>query len=840
MNHRIKISIIIFFITTSVLAIPQDKEVTSETKVTEVQMSAAATAKALGWVKDCNDDSVCGGHYFEPSYIVNVPNPELFQGAPVDISASQPAFFTQDSSSILRGDVVLSQPGREITADQMTFFRDEKTKKINRSVLIGNVNFREYGELIIAQKSNLDFINKIYIFNQGVYRFLARDTPTGLANVWGYAKRAISDEPRVLKLSRATYSSCPPDATVWNLWGNKVTLDRNTGRGDVTNAVLFFKKVPVFYSPYFSFSIDKKRKSGFLAAEPSYSNDSGFGIDIPYYFNLAPNYDLTFTPGYFSKRSVLFQGLFRYLTPVNSGKVNISYIPYDRAFADDRKTASVDDPSYRHALEVLKDSHPYRGLIGLENKSSFDEHWRGSLDVNYVTDDYFLQDFGSIDAIDNDQLLNQADIVYESDNWNFLGRLQAFQTLHLITHGKPHDQYKRLPQFNLSGDFPQMWGGIDYRLDSEVVNFAHRDDFYNNAAPPIVAGIRFNVMPSISKQMNWLWGYVIPKIELQATGYGVHDQIKKGASNSVVRLYPMISVDSGSVFARNFNVFRKEYTQTLEPRLFYLLVPMRNQDEVPIFDTYLPAFDFNQLFRTNRFNGIDRVGDANQIALAITTRFIDDSGQERFNAGLGQMFAIRKHQITIDRDNVYAAPSNLDPLKDAKLSPLVGKLQGFINTEFNATLNAAWDPRYQRFNTVDTNLQYTKGPNRVLNLGYHYVIQGDQLLEEKPINFSQIGFSFGWKIWRQWNIIGNLNYSPSRKRAQNYLYGLEYNSCCWALRFASSSDRTIGADNRRTGETKYYLQFFLKGLSNNDFNGLGGAITSQIPGYRDNFAAGGV
>lgn len=808
--------------------------VAAATQVKFDQLSPAETAKALGWIKDKDSCNICGGHYFEPSNIINIPEPQALVDAPMDITAVAPAFFAKHGMSVVQGDVVLRQPGREVFADKVTFLRDDKTGKLTTGVLYGNVKFREYGKLFVADRGDIDFSHKIYSIDHGVYRLLT-NTPTGLENIWGRAKHAVRNAAGVLKLKRATYSACPPDATTWRLWSNNLTLDRNTGRGEATNAVIFLKKIPILYTPYFNFPIDARRKSGFLTPAPSSSKVSGYGINIPYYFNLAPNYDAIFTPTLFTKSGVLFDGLFRYLTPNSVGQIDVSYIPYDRSFVEFRDTAAFTSGSNYNTFRDLKNSASGRGYLSLKNESHFDASWRGSLNVNYATDSYFLQDFNVTAAGEKDQLLNRADVNYSSDRWNFLGRLQIFQTLHQITQQETKDQYMRLPQLNLSGDYPDGFGGLDYRLDSEIINFMYRGNI--EYVPPLATvseGVRFNLMPSVSAPFDWLGANITPKIQLQTTSYGIYDKlttINATADSSITKVYPLFSIDSSAVLKKEISFFSKPYTQTLEPRLFYLLVPARNQDNVPIFDTYLPAFDFNQLFRTNRFSGIDRVGDAHQVALAVTTRFLDEDGQEKLNAGLGQIVVMHKHKVVLGGGNV-----NIDPLRTENLSPLVGKLQYFIHPQVNTTLDMAWDPNCHRLNTVNANLQYIKSADRVVNFWYHYTLHGDQLLQGQPINLSRVGSSVGWKIWQYWRIIGSLNYNASYKRVQNYLYGVEYDSCCWAMRIASSRNFIgIGNSSRSNYDSRYYVQFLLKGLGDSGDNGLGGLVANQVSGYQSKF-----
>jgi LPS-assembly protein len=840
MRHQLGISIISLTIAMSVFAEPHklgvdSAEISSFMPITDNSfLSDSRVAKSLGWIKNCNGDNLCGGCYSESSIIVNDSPVAAFCDIPMNVTASNPAFFTETGVSVVQGDVKLIQPGREIMADRVTFFRDNKTGKIHKSLLVGHVNFRESGKLIVSEQGSLDFFNKIYILHNGAYRLLT-DTPTGLSNVWGRAKHAISSMVGVLQLKQATYTTCQPDNAVWHLRGDEVELNRNTGRGDITHATLYFKKLPVFYLPYFNFPIDKRRQSGFLTPTPTYSKDSGFSVDIPYYFNLAPNYDITITPQIFTNRGLFFGSSFRYLTVTSSGSVNINHILHDSAFIkfrDSKGDAKASSGYHYNSIKALKESKNSRGLLNLRNDSIFNDNWKSSLSVNYATDDYFLQDFSNIAAtVDNDQLLNRADISYTDYHFDFLGRLQVFQTLHPITHKGIQDQYKRLPQINFSGDFPGGLGNLDYGFDSEIVNFMHRDDFYETKSMPITGGSRFNITPCISAPISWLSGYITPRIGLQTTGYNIHDQLDQSAPNSFIRLYPLFSIDSGIVFRRDIEFFHKGYTQTLEPRLFYLLIPNVNQNKIPKFDTYLPAFDFNQLFRINRFSGIDRVGDANQIAVGVTTRFLDEYGQEKFNAGLGQIVSMHKHLV--DLDNNVDASFSLDPLKHQIFSPLVGKMQYTIIPKVNITFNTAWDPSYHHLNTFDANLQYIDGSDRVANFWYRYVIRSDQdPTTEKTIDFSRAGFSTDWRVWQRWHVIGGLSYNIGCKHAQNYLYGLEYSSCCWAMRIVHSRNFIgVDIDNKKNYESKIYLQFLLKGVNNFDYGGLEGLLASQVSGY---------
>lgn len=798
-------------------------------------------AKFLGWVRDPQNCTPCGGTYVDPGNIVSTPNPKGMQETPLNVTSSKHALFTQHGMSVVEGNVTLTQPGREISADCVTFFRDNKTGKLSNGVLVGHVHFHEYGKLIVAEQSNLNFVSEAHTLDNGFYRMLS-STPSGITNIWGRAKHTLRDAVGVLKMQQATYNSCPPDAASWHIWSKRLILDRNTGRGEAFNALFYIKKVPVFYAPYFSFPIDKRRKSGFLFTVPSTSTDSGFTLPLPYYFNLAPNYDATFTPTFYTRRGVMFGGLFNYLTPKSDGSININYIPHDRAFVKKYRDSYLSYP-VGHARSVIQNSSASRGFLKLQHDArSNDGHWKGSLTGNYATDDYFLQDFSSVSSINEDQLFNQAEINYSSYNWFFSSRVQEFQTLHRIDtkagngNSIASDLYKRLPQVDLAGDFPDSPGGLNYHLDSGVVNFVHRDDF--NTYKPVVAGGRFNVGSGVNLPLNWMGTYITPKVQLQATGYSIHDRdpakVVTDPKNNITRVLPIVSVDSGVVFSRDVKFFQNSYVQTLEPRLFYLFVPTTNQDNIPLFDTTLPGLDFSQLFRTNRFSGIDRIGDANQITAALTSRFLDDSGQEKLNAGIGQILSMHNHMVNIDDNPNTLTP--LDPLKKENLSPLVGQLQYFVTPRVSAKAGAAWDPSNQRFRTSNVELQYNDGGERVINFGYNYSKFGDSTKTRPNTDLSRISCSTGWRLWRNWNILGSLDYNVSYKRTQTVLYGLEYDSCCFALRLVRSKTFVGSGDINYAART--YVQFFLKGLGDSTGYKYGwgdqaGGLPGSIAGYND-------
>jgi LPS-assembly protein len=805
-------------------------------------------------------ENTCGGYYLEPEIVAKTINPAPIGASATTITATEPVLLAHDGVSKLSGNVTITQPGRQITTEHALFFRNAATKEISSGTMVGNVNVHESGKIIVAQDGSWDANSNLITLNHSLYRMYS-PSPGRAANIWGRALRATRDEDGVLKLRDATYTTCNPDNNSWKVWGKNITLNKKTGRGSVTHAVLMVHDAPVFYLPYISFAIDKERKSGFLYPEFSNSPTSGFGLSLPYYLNLAPNYDATITPRIYTKRGFFAQGLFRYLTPIHTGTVDVRYIGYDREFSLFRQqmlqTYAI-TPTNDNSLARLRSSGNSRGFFAYRNRSVLNKHWSSNVNFNYVSDDYFFQDFGNAPTNDKDQLLNQFDVAYAGENWSFSALTQAFQTLRPINSQSvtAQEQYRRLPQFDVKGDFPNQKYGLDYQVLGKFVYFDYDHRFDPVTKVLRATGSRTNVIPSVSLPLHWAGGYITPRVQLHSTFYGLKDNlvvpgmgggvIGGTMKDSVSRVLPIVSLDSGMFMSRITKLLRKDYTQTLEPRVFYLFVPDRAQNDIPVFDSSLSSFSFDQLFAVNRFSGYDRVGDASQISVALTTRFLDAyTAEEKVRISVGQMYALRKHRVcmnAVNGDCTLSAMGSGDPLMLNNLSPTVGQLQYNLTPNWSATAEAAWDGNTRKFNNGSLNVRYHKGVNRIVNLGYNFVQNGDPVVNISNLskNLSRVNFSFAWPIKENWNIVGDWNYNLSHDHSQEYFYGLEYQNCCWALRivqhrtFAGTDER-----NNNTFRSATYLQFILKGLGGVGSGDAGAPLTRMIPGYTNNFAGGG-
>lgn len=790
------------------------------------KLSHKDVAHFLGWVSTKKANNLCDGYYKEPAIVLNFPDPGSIRKTKVRITATKPVSYALSGDAVLLGRVTITQPGREIVADKIVLHRDKKTHKLTNGDLTGHVHFREYGRVLIGDSAHINFVQKTFVIHNAIYRMWTV-SPTGKVNLWGRARKILRDKDGVLYLYNATYSTSKPSAKTWQINSKKLRLDRTTGIGTVHNAVFLVQGIPVGIMPYYRFPIDKRRKSGLLYPLFGYSRKTGFDLTLPYYLNLAPNYDATLTPRFIYKRGVLLGGKFRYLTSKSKGELRAAYIFNDRYFKQFKNDSNTPNP----ALARLKNSSNNRGMVSFKDRTHFNSQWSSKLDLNYVSDDYFYRDFGNVPSIINgNQLLNRADLKYESEHWNFLGRVMAFQTLHLITQEPALNQYSRLPQLDLTGDYPNQKYGLDYHFANEFVYFDHARLLATGNR--VVTGGRLNVQPSIGMPYNWAGGYLSPNFQLPMTFYELNDQAS-GTKKSIKRVLPVFDVDGGLTFERALHFFGGDYTQTLEPRLFYLYVPYHNQDNYPLFDTNISTFSFDSLFRTNRFSGIDRFGDANQVSVGLTSRFIDaNTGEEKIRASIGQTFAFQKHRVCI------AGNCNADPLVKDNFSPLVGELKYYLNKAWNVTGTGAYDFANKRLNNAGVTFQYRYTTNGVANFGYNYLYDGDTY-NKRAVDLNRLDLSLAWPVTRNWRLLGDWNYNISSHSPNAYVLGVEYNSCSWAMRLVSGNFFTGYSDDQRSlYDHRVYVQFMLKGLGNIGSSGVGSLLTSRIPGFNDMFKTG--
>ena len=593
----------------------------------------------------------------------------------------------------------------------------------------------------------------------------------------GDAKVILFEGQDKKRLINARYTTCEPGVDDWYIKAKEIQLDDYTQSGTAKNAFIEFKGLPLLYTPWMKFSFNNERKSGLLAPTIGSTTRSGFETTIPYYINIAPDMDATVGARYLSRRGLQWQGEFRYLGESYSGVDSIEYLDNDSQ----------------------NDSRRY--YANFSHSHSFDNSWSAGFNLEKVSDDEFFADMSTrIISTSRVNLPQEGRLDYVGDVWRFNALVQKYQTLDNLSF-----PYQRLPQLTLTAD--KDWNYVTTNLYSEYAYFER-----NERAPLAATGNRLTVYPSISAPFTQPYGFVTPKLGVHGTYYNLKNNnfVVSGSNvsnNSDSRTLPILSVDSGLYFERDFGIVKNNYTQTLEPRMFYVYIPNKDQSQLPVFDSALSDLNLTTLFSENQFTGNDRVNNANQLSLALTTRMIDrDTGIERFTATVGQRYYFEKQKVGL--------PGAI--LSDSNTSDIVAGATARLSNQWN--VDGFWQYNTDGAGLVrgNTLVRYNPEPGKLMNFGYRYT---QDFLE-------QINLSGQWPLSRGWYGVGRYNYSIREHKPIESLAGVEYDAGCWQMRGVIQRVETA------TAKANYglFFQLELGGLASIGANPLN-LLRRDIPGY---------
>ncbi len=597
----------------------------------------------------------------------------------------------------------------------------------------------------------------------------------------GYAKKVNKQSKDIAQFEQTTYTTCAPNNEVWRLEASKITLNDAKARGTARNVRIHFFGLPIFYTPYLSFPLSDARQSGFLMPQFGVSDEAGTEFSIPYYLNLAPNYDATLTPRIMSRRGLLLKTDFRYLTQSAGGDLKLEYLPYDRAKQESRLSAS-----FKH-------------------NGAFSARWATDINFNYVSDERYFEELGnSLRIASITHLERRADLYYYGNGWMGLGRLQSFQTLDRNLNSRP---YQRLPQILFQTDLPQQNRKLNTALQAEFVRFDRNTE---QVAGPI--GNRLDLKSSFSFPLRSFGTFVIPKLSLLYTQYNLSNVGVNQATTHKRALF-RFSTDTGLFLERNVNWWGTDFIQTLEPRIYYRYTPYKDQSDIPIFDTGRYDLSFLQLFRENSFSGADRIDDGHQMTFAVTSRLLgSNSGIEHLRLSLGSIYYFRDRRVILPGENIGTDNT----------SNIIGELAAQIAKNWRASGTLRWNPNTQNTEQTVMRLRYYSDSQNLFNISYRL---RDNSLE-------QIDTSLHWSLGKRWNVLGRWNVSLPDKKTLETFTGLEYSSCCWAVRGVMR--RYLNSANGSEYLNGFFLQIHLKGLG-----GVGKKadqfLEESIPGFHDHF-----
>ena len=724
----------------------------------------------------------------------------LAAGGSVHASADH-AMLAKSGQLTLKGHVVLRQGEREIRANELEY--DRRTGALSTR---GGIQFID-PQLEVTGKGGSYSPSGGALFDSAHFSLRRRSAR-------GTARRMRLTPAGVLDLQGVTFTTCPEVPPAWVLRAASITLNTRKRIGYGRNARIDLHGVPILYLPWVSFPLGNVRKSGFLF--PTFGNTSRGGLQIstPFYWNIAPNADLTLVPTEFQHRGIDIGGDLRFLTRRQYTDLKWDYLPNDASYLGGRA----------------------RGRIELHSVMNLPRGLRLTLDGENVSDSAYFEDFATGPEGTSTAFLDRrAALSYRTVHWNMRAMAQQFQTIDstLPFNERP---YARVPDITVDSDYG--WGPGDllrYGFKSELVDFQRSD--HSTA----VSGWRLDAMPRVSLNFDGPGYFIRPALAWRFTQYELR-HIAPGQPDAPSRSLPIASIDTGLTLERTAGPDGRHLI-TIEPRVMYLYVPYRNQNNLPIFDTGLPDLQPVELFRTNRYVGADRVGDANQVSAALTTRLLGTaSGRQYLSATLGEAFDFQTPRVLLPGEAV----------RSDRRSDIIAELALTALRHWSARAALQWNPQASRAQRAQVSLQYRPGPDRVINLDYRYERDTFEQASANALlcstapgvaagsscGIEQAEISAAWPIGRHWSVFARGIYSIQDHEALERFVGFEYRACCWAVRLGARRYVAVrpalqpAGGVARTGaqDTGIYLQVELTGLAS-----VGSApdafLSETIPGY---------
>lgn len=687
-----------------------------------------------------------------------------------------------DREAVLEGDAELRRGDTLLTSDHLVYWQNDDEVEAT-----GNVVYRQEGTVVSGPRLKMKLAEQTGVFDQASYAIRQEK----MAPVWGVVGNYNAMASKVtdshgqserleflgenhLKLANATYTTCKPGNNGWYARAESLDLDYEREEGQGQAATLYFKDVPVFYMPKLSFSLNNRRKSGFLAPTFGTNSISGAMLTTPYYWNIAPNMDATIAPRLMTKRGLQIGGELRYLDYSYNGYLRGEYLPTD----------NVRNMDNRYSVNFWHQQDLGNGFSGL-------------LNLNKVSDYNFFTDLSSRLGVSAQTLVPRQGVLrYGSTWWNAAASISRYQTLQPDASNPITPPYDIAPQLTLNARRPDYFG-TDLAFLGQYSAFSH---------PTQVQGSRIVAYPQVSVPMMFPAFYVTPKVGMHVTQYNLDQQVA-GKPTSISRGLPILSLDAGLTLERETSLLGRNFTQTLEPRLYYVYVPYKDQSQNPVFDTGIADFNFGQIFSENRYVGQDRIGDANQLTAALTSRFVNpESGREYFRAMVGQRYYFDDQKVTLPGEQI----------RQRKNTNWLGAFSGQVYARTFLDGAVEYNPEDGRTDRLAINGRYQPELRKVLNAGYRYIRD----------TLGNVDVSGQWPLGGGWYGVGRYNYSLKEKRVVENIAGLEYSGDCWVVRGVVQQYALTAS----TSSTAFFVQLELSDFSSIGSNPLD-MLRRTIPGY---------
>ncbi|WP_447854508.1 LPS assembly protein LptD [Enterobacter mori] len=730
---------------------------------------------------------------------------------PVTINADNAKGNYPDNATFT-GNVDINQGNSRLQADEVQLHQKQPegaAAPVRTVDALGNVHYDDNQVILKGPKAWSNLNTKDTNVWEGDYQMVGRQ---------GRGKADLMKqrgENRYTILENGSFTSCLPGSNTWSVVGSEVIHDREEQVAEIWNARFKLGPVPVFYSPYLQLPVGDKRRSGFLIPNAKYSTSNYFEFYLPYYWNIAPNMDATITPHYIHKRgNIMWENEFRYLTKAGAGLMEFDYLPSDKVFQDE------------HPSEGDK----HRWMYYWQHAGVMDQVWRFNVDYTKVSDPYYFNDFDSKYGSSTDGYATQKfSVGYAIENFNATVSTKQFQVFNTQTAST----YGAEPQLDVNW-YQNDVGPFDTRVYAQAVHFVNTNSDMPEAT-------RLHLEPTINLPLSNDWASLNTEAKLMATHYQqknvdwYNNRYGTDLDESVNRTLPQFKMDGKLIFERDMGLLSDGYTQTLEPRMQYLYVPYRDQSKIQNYDSSFLQSDYSGLFRDRTYGGLDRIASANQLTTGVTTRVYDESAVERFNVSVGQIYYFTESRTGDDDINWE---------KDNKTGSLVwaGDTYWRMTDRWGLRGGVQYDTRLDNIATGSAAIEYRRDEDRMVQLTYRYAspeyiqatLPNYANADQYKDGISQVGGAASWPIADRWSIVGAYYYDTNAQKPADQMLGLQYNSCCYALRVGY--ERKLNGWDTQNSQGKYDnvigFNVELRGLSSNYGLGTQQMLRSNILPYR--------
>lgn len=746
-----------------------------------------------------------------PSY-----NRPLIEGdtnnLPVTINADH-AKGDYPDNAVFTGNVDIQQGNSRLQSDEVQLHQkqvDGQPDPVRTVDALGNVHYDDNQVILKGPKAWSNLNTKDTNVWDGNYQMVDRQG-RGTANLM--KQRANN---RYTILENGTFTSCLPGTNTWSVVGSTVIQDREEEVAEIWNARFKLGPVPVFYSPYLQLPIGDKRRSGFLMPNAKYSSNNGLEFTLPYYWNIAPNFDATITPNYMEERGIQWQNEFRYLTVAGAGVMEFDYLG--------------SDDEYKNEPGVNPDDDAHRWLFYWNHSGVLDQVWRFNVDYTKVSDDKYFNDFSSQYGSSTDGYATQKfSVGYAIENFDATLSTKQFQ---VFESQRGNNSYAAQPQLDMNF-YQNDVGPFDTRIYGQAVKFTNVNDNMPEAT-------RLHIEPTISLPLSNGWASLNTEAKLLATHYQ-QDNLDKYKENvdansklksSVNRTMPQFKVDGKLIFDRDMDS-AAGWSQTLEPRVQYLYVPYRDQSSINNYDSSLLQSDYSGLFRDRTYGGLDRIASANQVTTGVTTRIYDDASVERFNVSVGQIYYFT--QSRTGDDNI-----NWEKDKDTGSVIWAGDTYWRMTDRWGLRGGVQYDARLANVATGNGTVEYRRDNDRLVQMNYRYAspeyiqatLPSFATAEQYKEGISQVGMTASWPIVDRWSVVGAYYYDTNAKQAADSMLAVQYNSCCYAIRVGYERKINGWENDESKYDNVFGFNIELRGLSSNYGLGTQQMLRSNILPYQ--------